>query len=523
HTYQNDSLSNRLLKDHEEYQVNALNQLVRKGEETYQYDRNGNLIEKKRGNEKTLYAYDALNRLVQATKKDEEIKYGYDGFNRRLKVVKGKADEKAFIFAGQEEIGAIVKGEIVELKVISKGERTPAIALELKNALYVPLYDIFGQIVCLNNSQGEVIERYRYTAYGETEIVNAAGTKLKESSIGNPWMYANRRLDLDTGLVAFGLRYYDPEAGRWITTDPAGFEDGPNLYAYVHNNPLIYLDQYGLFALNSGRQNWLLDSPLGAPAAMMDYSIRDVTTASVFHRNYDGSIPTHIPTANNFDNNLQNRDFGTPGVYRTNEDFGFNYRDHPGVNAIYIPGFNTDFPTFVENLQHLSETCQWNIKGIYYGKHSMAKNLKHQYNALFRCIAYPPTRMLLSTWYKGFEEGPIDAISVVFGHSHGQVHLQNGIIAFPPQMRNRVHAIGIAPACSIRPGLCASVRNFWSLRDFVPLADFPNALKHRNTIVLLKPWRGADLHDHGVQSQTFSPSIRSRFGRIVNPFFREEL
>lgn len=44
------------------------------------------------------------------------------------------------------------------------------------------------------------------------------------------------------------MRYYDPSLGRWLTPDPAGNIDGPNLYAYVHNNPLIYFDQYGLFS-----------------------------------------------------------------------------------------------------------------------------------------------------------------------------------------------------------------------------------------------------------------------------------
>ncbi len=41
----------------------------------------------------------------------------------------------------------------------------------------------------------------------------------------------------ETGLVYFGKRYYDPSIGRWISSDPAGAIDGPNLYAFVHNNP----------------------------------------------------------------------------------------------------------------------------------------------------------------------------------------------------------------------------------------------------------------------------------------------
>ncbi|MGK5595405.1 MAG: RHS repeat-associated core domain-containing protein, partial [Parachlamydiaceae bacterium] len=51
-----------------------------------------------------------------------------------------------------------------------------------------------------------------------------------------------------SGLSYFGRRYYDPTLGRWLTPDPIGYEDGSNLYAYVHNNPCFYSDPEGKFA-----------------------------------------------------------------------------------------------------------------------------------------------------------------------------------------------------------------------------------------------------------------------------------
>lgn len=50
-------------------------------------------------------------------------------------------------------------------------------------------------------------------------------------SLDNPWKYSSKRLDAETGLLYFGRRYYAPDIGRWITPDPAGLADGPNLYA----------------------------------------------------------------------------------------------------------------------------------------------------------------------------------------------------------------------------------------------------------------------------------------------------
>jgi len=55
--------------------------------------------------------------------------------------------------------------------------------------------------------------------------------------------------------VFFGKRYYNPSTGRWTTPDPRGFADGPNLYAYVHNNPLTLFDLYGEWSMRSSFRN----------------------------------------------------------------------------------------------------------------------------------------------------------------------------------------------------------------------------------------------------------------------------
>jgi len=53
--------------------------------------------------------------------------------------------------------------------------------------------------------------------------------------------------DPDTGLVRFGARDYDPEVGRWTSKDPLLFNGGDsNLYAYVGNDPINFIDPKGL-------------------------------------------------------------------------------------------------------------------------------------------------------------------------------------------------------------------------------------------------------------------------------------
>jgi RHS repeat-associated protein len=164
--------------------------------------------------------------------------YFYDAFNRRLMKQQEGQEEELFIYQGQEEVGRWKSGAFQELRLLGKNQRNPMVALEIKGESYVPLHDLSGNLVCLLNHHGQVIERYRYTAFGESEILGPNGEWPPSSAVGNPWQYASKRLDEETGLVAFGMRYYEPTLGRWITSDPAGDVDGSNLYAYVHNSPL---------------------------------------------------------------------------------------------------------------------------------------------------------------------------------------------------------------------------------------------------------------------------------------------
>ena len=111
-------------------------------------------------------------------------------------------------------------------------------------ATWTPLYDGNGNVLALMNAQnGSIGARYEYDAFGG--VLRATGSKAE----WNPIRFSTKFEDVESGLVYYGFRYYDPVAGRWPSRDPIGEQGGINLYGMVGNDAVNRVDYLGLWKI----------------------------------------------------------------------------------------------------------------------------------------------------------------------------------------------------------------------------------------------------------------------------------
>ncbi len=114
-----------------------------------------------------------------------------------------------------------------------------------------------GSVTELIDEDENVVNRYRYTPFGEP-IVKIAGVfnpyqytfrNFSEipnvNGIAEQFRQTGRRFDNETGQYYYRARMYSPQQGRFLSNDPMGMVDGPNMYMYVRNDPVNFRDPSG--------------------------------------------------------------------------------------------------------------------------------------------------------------------------------------------------------------------------------------------------------------------------------------
>jgi RHS repeat-associated protein len=219
---------------------------------TYKYDNHGNLVEKAGSEGVTAYVYSAENRLTEITFPDgSTVSYKYDPMGRRIeKNVNGVVT--AYVYDGFNVLLELDGDGALQARYThGPGIDQPLMMERAGGETYFYHSDRMGSIAALSGSSGAVVCTYQYDSFGKTQPC---------AKVANPYGFAGREYDAESGLYYLRARYYDPATGRFISPDPldltgllllgsTGLRGAPqrlNPYSYAVNNPLVFRDPSGL-------------------------------------------------------------------------------------------------------------------------------------------------------------------------------------------------------------------------------------------------------------------------------------
>jgi len=209
---------------------------------SYQYDDNGNTIRKSDssdpGNE-TVFEYDSANRMVRTARGTTVLGlYDYDAEGMRIRHRNSDRGDVDYFYDGRS---------VIE-------ERTATGAM-------LAHYNYADKLMSL--ATGSDTQYYHFDALGSTVNLTDSTGSAKVSYFLNPWgmilsqigdstnrrVFTGKELDVNTGLIYFGQRYYDPNTARFISQDSyLGKSDTPpslHRYLYAYSNPTVYVDLFG--------------------------------------------------------------------------------------------------------------------------------------------------------------------------------------------------------------------------------------------------------------------------------------
>lgn len=240
------------------YDTGAGNRLLSDGTYTYEYDAQGNrtLRTNIATGETTEYTWDHRNRLARVVEKDAvgtivtDSQYAYDALGRRLtKTVDtdgagpAEATVERFVYDGLH-IAIVFDGAgVVKDRYIYGPGIDMVIAQQgATGTVLWALADHQGTVRDLADSAGAAVNHIQYDSFGQITTQTAPGTDIR-------FAYTGREFDAETGLYNYRLRYYDPFTGRFVSEDPIALASGDtNMYRYVRNAPVVFVDPTGTFS-----------------------------------------------------------------------------------------------------------------------------------------------------------------------------------------------------------------------------------------------------------------------------------
>ncbi len=236
------------------YTHNTTNAYSTVGNETIQYDGNGNLtsdghhtyqynycnrmISVDNGNT-AAYKYDALDRRIRKTTITDTIQYFYRGIQCIEEWFAGSNSSQAIIPAENQALNhantTYIYGSVID----------DILSMRRDNHNYYYHKNHIGSVMAITDCSGTIVETYDYDPYGTPTIHNAADSEILISPINNTILFTGREYDYETEHYYYRARTMDPNFARFMQHDPLGYVNGFSLHQYCYDNPLLYIDPTG--------------------------------------------------------------------------------------------------------------------------------------------------------------------------------------------------------------------------------------------------------------------------------------
>ncbi|MFT3673511.1 MAG: RHS repeat-associated core domain-containing protein [Aestuariivirga sp.] len=239
---------------------------------SYTSDGAGNTLTESRPGESFSYTYNKRNRLMEVIRNSVSYAtYGYNAFeqmtSRTTSAPGGPSGTVNYIYdldghliaEADAATGATVR-DYIWLPANDNGNPAPggALSSDLNIAgaandnsppdlplavaegsnLYQVHADHLGRPIRMTDGSKSTVWQATWRPWGEAYALS--GTKAL--NLRFPGQY----FQIETGLHYNWHRHYDPVTGRYTQPDPLGFVDGPSIYAYSFNSPIVKIDRDGL-------------------------------------------------------------------------------------------------------------------------------------------------------------------------------------------------------------------------------------------------------------------------------------